>query len=137
LTYDRPLPEQKRDRYLRLAERARERAAAASPPVQEAFLQLALSYEVMAGAAYGLALFRQAKQASQINIYRCTRDRLGVLAGQCCCDDCLMLLIAAPRANVAVATRRIGTETGYSRYSGRCDFCGEVRLVTRASPENP
>ena len=106
---------------------------AADPPLQQAYDQLALAYQVMAGSAFSLEAYRQAKLGSQLRIYARTRDRLDAIAGHCCCDECLTLLVGVPRSSIIIATRRLGTEPGYAKYLGHCGLCDEHRPVTQAA----
>jgi hypothetical protein len=109
----------------------------AAPPLQRAYAQLSLAYQVMAGSAFSLETYRQAKLGGQLRIYARTRDRLDAIAGHCCCDECLTLLVGVPRSSIIIATRRLGTEPGYAKYVGCCALCDEHGLVTQAAAHAP
>ncbi len=130
MSFERVTPEQRREQYLRLAEKARERALE-SPATQNVFLRIAESWEIMARSAVEIDEFHSGADYS--TTFRRTRSWLRQNAGRCCCDNCLGFLISAHDSSVRHAVRRLAREEGYYRYSAVCDYCGDERTVTRAS----
>jgi hypothetical protein len=72
----------------------------------------------------------------QLTLYQQVRDWLQQRGGNCFCDECIAAQYGASRKNVSIATRRLGTEEGFSKYSAKCDGCGASRAVTLASRNN-
>jgi hypothetical protein len=132
MSFDRPTAEQRRERFLRLADKARERAAEA-PAMRDTFLQIAESWDLMAQSATELGEIRG--RSNQMTIYWRVRNWLRQNVGHTCCDECLSYRVGAPRANISAAVRRVGLEHGFTRYSAHCDYCGDIRAVSRASQD--
>ena len=127
-----PSPEQRRQRYLRLATEAREIAAKSPAHLREACLASAESWERLAGR---IGNGEASKPVHQITLYHLVRNWLRQRSGSCFCDECVANETEASRKNVSIATRRLGTERDFSKYTGKCDSCGVSRAVTRATPE--
>ena len=125
-------PEHKREHYLRLALEARELAARSPEHLRDDCLANAESWERMAGQVQAA---ESPKPVHQITLYHRLRDWLRERSGSCVCDECIAKQNEASRKNVSIATRRLGTESGFSKYTAKCDSCGVSRAVTRASPE--
>jgi hypothetical protein len=113
-----------------LAEKARERAEEA-PAMRDIFLQVAESWELMAASALELSELRA--HSNQLTIYWRVRNWLRQNVGHACCDECLSYRVGAPRANISAAVRRVAMEHGFSRFTACCDYCGDMRAISRAS----
>ncbi len=129
MSFERANPEQRRDRFLRLAEKARQRALD-SPNTQDIFLRIAESWELMAQSTVEIAELRKANHTTT---FRRTQSWLRQNTGSSCCDNCLGFLVDAHDSSVRHAVLRLAREEGYYRYTAICDFCGDSRTVTRAS----
>jgi hypothetical protein len=125
--------EQRRQRYLRLALEARELASRSPAHLRESCLASAESWERLADRATDIA---PSKPVHQITLYHQVRDWLRQRSGSCFCDECIASDVDASRKNVSIATRRLGTEGDFSKYTAKCDSCGTARAVTRASPDH-
>jgi hypothetical protein len=125
--------EQRRQRYLRLAMEAREVAAKSPAHLREACMASAESWERLAER---VGNGETSKPVHQITLYHVVRDWLRQRSGSCFCDECVANENEASRKNVSIATRRLGTESDFSKYTGKCDSCGASRAVTRATPEH-
>src|SRR4051812_48764077 len=77
------------------------------------------------------------KHVHQITLYHRVHDWLREHAGNCYCDDCIAQAQEAPRKSVSIATRRLGTEAGFSKYNATCDSCGDQRAVTYGRRDQP
>ena len=77
------------------------------------------------------------KHVHQIALYHRVRDWLREHTGKCYCDDCIAQAQEAPRKSVSIATRRLGTEAGFSKYKATCDSCDERRAVTYVRRDQP
>ena len=132
MSFERATPEQRRERFLRLAEKARARAAE-SPGMCDTYLQIAQSWELMAQSASELGEFHG--RGNQLTIYWRVRNWLRQNGGHACCDECLSYRVGAPRANISAAVRRVGLEHGFSRHNAQCDYCGDMRAISRASAD--
>jgi hypothetical protein len=117
---------------LRLATEAREVAAKSPAHLREACLASAESWERLARRVGNGEV---SKPVHQITLYHLVRDWLRQRSGSCFCDECVAKETEASRKNVSIATRRLGTERDFSKYTGKCDSCGVSRAVTRATPE--
>jgi hypothetical protein len=125
--------EQKRQRYLRLAMEARELAAKSPDHLRVTCLASAESWERQAQRVRDV---EPSKPIHQITLYHQVREWLRQRSGSCFCDECVARETEASRKNVSIATRRLGTEGDFSKYTGKCDCCGTSRAVTRATPGN-
>ena len=130
MTFERASPEQRRDRYLRLAEKARERASESSD-TREIFLRVAESWELMSRSAVELSQLQAG--ANHSTTYRRVRSWLRQNIGHCCCDDCLSVRVGALESSVGHSLRRVSREQGYYRYVTLCHYCGDTRTVTQAT----
>ena len=130
MSFERATPEQRRDRFLRLAEKARLRALEV-PETHDIFLQVAESWELMARSALEFAEIHVA--ASHTTTYRRVRNWLRQNAGHCCCDECLGYRVDALSSSVGHAVRRVSREEGFHRFPALCDYCGEKRVITKAT----
>lgn len=117
---------------MRLATEAREIAAKSPAHLREACLASAESWERLAGR---IGNGEASKPVHQITLYHLVRNWLRQRSGSCFCDECVANETEASRKNVSIATRRLGTERDFSKYTGKCDSCGVSRAVTRATPE--
>jgi hypothetical protein len=95
-----------------------------------------MSAESWERLARSVKLEEHSKPIHQITLYHRLRDWLREHSGSCFCDECIAKDNEASRKNVSIATRRLGTETGFSKYTAKCDSCGVSRAVTRAAPES-
>jgi hypothetical protein len=148
MSFDKSSSEQQRHRLLRMASDARALADRAPLELRSACLSAAESWEKLAEtgqphidpavAAPGPAAhpFPAARPVHQITLYQQVRDWLQQRAGNCFCDECVATHYGASRKNVSIATRRLGTEEGFSKYAAKCDGCGASRAVTLASRNN-
>ena len=125
--------EQKRQRYLRLALEARELAATSPDNLRDSCLASAEQWERLAQRTSNV---ESSKPIHQITLYHQVRDWLRQHSGSCFCDECVARETETSRKNVSIATRRLGTEGDFSKYTGKCDSCGTSRAVTRATPEH-
>jgi hypothetical protein len=132
MSFQAQSPEQKRQRYLRLAIEARELSERCPDSLRGAWLASAESWERLAGRLREVDVI---KPVHQITLYHQVREWLRQRSGSCFCDECIARDNEGSRKNVSVATRRLGTETDFSKYTGKCDSCGSSRAVTRARPE--
>ena len=123
--------EQRRQRYLRLATEARELADRSPDHLRAACLASAETWERLAHRMR----VETSKPVHQITLYHQVRDWLRERSGSCFCDECIAIDVEASRKNVSIATRRLGTEGDFSKYTGKCDSCGTARAVTRAAPD--
>ena len=131
LSFERASPEQRRDRFLRLAEKARHRALEA-PATAEVLLQVAESWDLMARSAMELPQLRAG--ASYATTYRRVKVWFRQNIGHLCCDNCLGFHVVGNESGLRNAVCRLAREEGVCRYVAVCDYCGEKRTVTRASP---
>ncbi len=92
MSFERANPEQRRDRFLRLAEKARDRATE-TPAMQQLFLQVAESWDLMARSAMEVSQLRAG--ANHNTTYRRVRNWLRQNIGHCCCDDCISVRVGA------------------------------------------
>ena len=129
MSFERANPEQRRDRFLRLAEKARDRATE-TPAMQQLFLQVAESWDLMARSAMEVSQLRAG--ANHNTTYRRVRNWLRQNIGHCCCDDCISVRVGALESSVGHSLRRVSTEYGFCRYVALCHYCGEKRTVTQA-----
>jgi len=129
--------DQKRQRYIRLAMEARELAAKSPDDLRDACLASAESWERLAQRMPDVEPSRpeSSKPVHQITLYHQVRDWLRQHSGSCFCDECVARETEASRKNVSIATRRLGTESDFNKYTAKCDSCGASRAVTRATPE--
>ena len=132
MSYDNSSPEQRRHRLLRRASEARALADRSPLELRDACLSAAESWEKLAGTARAQPA-PTSRPVHQITLYQQVRDWLQQRGGNCFCDECIASQYGATRKNVSIATRRLGTEDGFSKYSAKCDSCGASRAVTLAS----
>jgi hypothetical protein len=123
---------------MRLAMEARELAAKSPENLRDACLASAQSWEGLAQRMREVepAKPEPSKPVHQITLYHQVREWLRQRSGSCFCDECVARETEASRKNVSIATRRLGTEGDFSKYTGKCDCCGTSRAVTRATPGN-
>ena len=146
MSFDTPSPEQRRHRLLRMATEARALADRGPLELRGACLSAAESWEKLAetGEQQPAAVppppaahpAPPSRPVHQITLYQQVRDWLQQRGGNCFCDECIATHYGATRKNVSIATRRLGTEEGFSKYSAKCDGCGASRAVTLASRNN-
>ena len=132
MSFQAQSPEQRRQRYLRLAMEARELAIRSPDHLRAACLASAETWERLAQRVRG----ETSKPVHQITLYHQVRNWLRERDGSCFCDECIAGEVEASRKNVSIATRRLGTEGDFSKYTGKCDSCGTARAVTRATPDH-
>lgn len=128
--YGRSTPDQRRHRLLRMAADARSYRLAAPIERPASGLAAAASWDKPASPIPQPA---PARPVHHITLYQQVSDWLQERNGSCYCDACIAQHYGATRKNVSIATRRLGTEDGFSKYSARCDGCGASRAVTLAS----